>query len=213
MHRYETLFFDLDGTLARSDPGIIAGLRFALENMGVFLDEGVDLSWCIGPSLLETFVHFLGDEDKAHAAIAHYRTYYRSQGVLEASLYPGIEEVLKALTQAGRTLAVVTSKPTVFARKMVFHLGILGYFEEIYGSTLDGRYTDKAQLLGFVLGTGAFEAPCVMIGDRKYDILGARAHGLDCIGATWGYGTKDELEAAGPTHLCSSPIGLLSQVG
>ncbi|MBS7458369.1 HAD-IA family hydrolase [Coralloluteibacterium stylophorae] len=205
-----TLFFDLDGTLIDSAEGIYACARHAMESVGAEVpDTGVLRSW-IGPPLRDTFhLHFEADAGRAAAALAAYRDLYDREGWCMFHVYEGIPELLAALADAGHRMAVVTSKGEAFAQKVLASLPFGGRFGTICGTSADGSRRAKPDLVAEALRRlGAQAADAVMIGDRRYDILGARAHGLRGIGVLWGFGDRVELEDAGADAIAESPQAL-----
>ena len=164
------------------------------------------LLWCIGPPLKASFARLLGDEARAQDAVALYRERFTDTGLYENDLYAGIPETLQALHAAGKRLFVATSKPHVYASRIVGHFGIADHFERVFGSELDGTRVDKTELLAYALAeTGTEPKDAVMIGDREHDILGARANNVATVAVTWGYGAPDELTAAKPDATCDAP--------
>lgn len=160
----------------------------------------------IGPPLLASFESLLGSE-RAADALSLYRERFGDIGWQENRPYDGIRELLESLTAKDRTLYVATSKPQVFAQKIVEHFGLRDYFSTVFGAELDGRNADKVELLEFALSeSGATDA--VMVGDRKHDVIGALENGLSVIGVTWGYGSEEELRAAGADQIVASPGAL-----
>ncbi|MEM8645297.1 MAG: HAD family hydrolase [Pseudomonadota bacterium] len=204
--------FDLDGTLTDPKEGIIGCIRYALERLGAPQpDSDEDLTWCIGPPLLGSFEQLVGD--KAPEALALYRERFGDVGLFENAVYPGIRNVLEALKGEDRRLFVATSKPTVYATRILEHFELNGFFEHIYGSELDGTRADKTELLAWVLSRSELDASAtVMIGDRRHDVIGARNNGLDAIGVLYGYGSSAELSEAGARVLCEAPEDLLAQL-
>ncbi len=204
------VLFDLDGTLTASGPGILASVRHALTQLGEPVPDPGVLGSFIGPPLLDSFIGLCGlSPDRAHAAIAAYREYYSVAGQYENSVYAGIPELLSALKVAGRTLAVATSKAEVYAESILAHFGLYRHFDVVVGSELDGRRTAKAEVIAEVLAR--LERPAgagVMIGDRAHDVVGALAVGMPCVGVLWGYGTAEELTAAGTDALVGEPADL-----
>jgi len=189
--------FDLDGTLTDPKLGITNCIRHALERLDREAPPADDLTWCIGPPLLESFATLLGDRDEAEQALALYRERFSTVGLYENAVYPGIPDVLAACRQAGYRLVVATSKPTVYARRILDHFGLSRCFEAVCGSELDGTRSDKTELLRWVLAEHDIDAAsATMIGDRRHDIIGARNNGMHAIGVTYGYGSRDELTAA-----------------
>ena len=203
---YETILFDLDGTLTDPKPGITKSVRHALGKFGIDVASLDDLVPFIGPPLAQSFRDFYGfSERQSLEAVGHYREYFSDKGLYENRVYDGIPELLEALAARGRTAAVATSKPTVFAQKIIGHFGLSGFFRGIFGSNMDNTRTDKAEVIAHALaelGRGA--AGTVMVGDRKHDIIGARKHGMDSIGVSYGYGSPGELRDAGPNRIVGS---------
>jgi phosphoglycolate phosphatase len=203
----DAIFFDLDGTLTDPKPGITRSIRYALQRLGHHTVPGEDeLTWCIGPPLRASFVRILGAEDDADRAVSLYRERFSDIGLYENAVYDGIAEVLKALGESGRRLFVATSKPHVFAERIVAHFGLRRHFEHVFGSELDGTRVDKSDLLAYALKTTAVDpAKTLMIGDRSHDMVGAKNNGMKGIGVLYGYGTPEELTGAGALHLCATP--------
>jgi phosphoglycolate phosphatase len=208
-----TLFFDLDGTLTDPKPGITGSIQYALAKLGREVPSQDDLAWCIGPPLRASFVTLLGGEEHADRGVELYRERFGDVGLFENSVYPEIEGVLGKLSQAGFRMFVATSKPHVFARRIVDHFGLAQHFQHVFGSELDGTRVHKADLIAYALQqTGADPSHSLMIGDRSHDVLGAKANGIDAIGVTYGYGSREELIAAGARQLCVSPQAVLDVI-
>ncbi len=201
------VLFDLDGTLTDPQPGIVGCVRHALEGMGASYDG--DLDWCIGPPLGPSFGLILGTDDPATVAEALrlYRERFAAVGLYENRVYDGVPECLARLREAGLPLYVATSKPLVFARTILDHFGLAPYFDGVYGSELDGRLSLKGDLIAHLLERERPSAP-IMAGDREHDVIGARQNGVPCIGATYGYGSPEELDEAGAVILCDSPAAV-----
>jgi len=196
--------FDLDGTLTDPYQGITRCISHALLALGRPAPPQMDLRWCIGPPLKNSFARLLAsDDDKlAEEAVAIYRERFGSVGLFENEVYGGIPEALTALQEVGHILYVATSKPTVYAKQIVEHFDLQRYFRAIHGSELDGTRSDKTNLISHILQSeGIASSETLMIGDRKHDMIGAKANGVCGIGVLWGYGTQDELEASG-AHAC-----------
>jgi phosphoglycolate phosphatase len=209
------VLFDLDGTLSDSAPGILGALRSALAANGVPpLDPQTERS-LLGPPFYESLPPLIGGEEKLPAVLAAYRERYGAGGLFDCTAYPGIAQVLAGARAAGRRLAVATSKPERFAVPVVEHLGLAGYFETIGGDDLDGSRPTKALVIDEVLARlGRPDAADVlMVGDREHDVFGARAHGIRCLGAQWGYAAPGELEGAGAEPLCADPYALFAALG
>ena len=198
------LFFDLDGTLTDSGPGIANSVAYALKHFGISVGDRRELYPFIGPALMDSFMEYCGfSREQALEAIKKYREYFVEKGMFENAVYPGIPELLAGLKKQGRRLAVATSKPEVFAQQILEHFGLSGYFQTITGSCLDGSRSQKAEVIACTLerlGLGA-GADVLMIGDRRQDIEGARACGLPAAGVLYGYGSAEELTQAGALYL------------
>lgn len=166
----------------------------------------------VGPPLEETLARLIDDRSKIPAAVALYRERYGTQGYLENAVYPGIEAALDTLHSAGAALFVATSKPTVFATRILEHFGLSRYFRRVYGSELDGARSNKIDLLRHVCAAENISGG-MMVGDRAQDIVAALAVGLTPVGALWGYGSREELEEAGARLLCLRPAALTSVPG
>jgi len=202
------VLFDLDGTLTDPREGIVACLKYALLGLGHDCPSDLDLARFIGPPLKESFAVLLhtADRKQINAAVELYRQRFSSKGMLENTVYPGIHSALTTLRGRGALLFVTTSKPRVFAERIVEHFGLKEYFCAVYGSELDGTRSDKGDLIAHVLQAESLSPhSTVMVGDRAHDILGAKAHAVFPIGVLWGYGSSDELIAAGATTLCAKP--------
>ncbi|WPO44432.1 HAD family hydrolase [Tardiphaga sp. 42S5] len=202
----DTVFFDLDGTLTDPKIGITGSIQYALEKLGIPVPTQDELTWCIGPPLRASFVALLGGEKDADRGVELYRERFGTIGLFENTLYPGIADTLTAVTAPGRRLFVATSKPHVFADRIIDHFGLRKYFTRVFGSELDGTRVDKSDLLRYALDeTSTDPARAIMIGDRKHDIIGAANNGIPAIGVLYGYGGREELTSAGARHLVASP--------
>lgn len=209
---YKVILFDLDGTLTDTGPGVTNAVAYTLEKYGIAVPDRTELYRFIGPPLHESFMRFYGfSEEKAFEAVEVYREYYRDKGLFENTIYHGMEQVLKQLTEAGKTLLVATSKPEVFARRILEKLEIADYFAYIAGANLDGSRTKKEDVIAYALQEGHVEdiSETVMVGDREYDIFGAKKFGMDSIGVLFGYGSREELETAGATHIAEDVEDIL----
>ena len=201
------LLVDLDGTLTDPAEGIVGSFRFALAAMGRAAPTDSDLTWIIGPPLRQSFAKMLGGADRTEEALAIYRTRYGSDGLFEAKVYESAPEALARLKRAGTQLFLCTSKPAVYARRILSHFDLGRYFDETYGSGLDGGLEDKADLIAHILAEQRLDADdCVMLGDRRHDVEGAGRNGIPTIGALWGFGGERELREAGAAALCAAPV-------
>lgn len=209
------ILIDLDGTLLDPKPGIVASFQFALRGLGLLVPPTEALLDIIGPPLRTSLSQHGVAPGDVETALSLYRENYTGSGgtrppaMYDATVYPGIEGALDALRRADCRLIVATSKPHVYARPILREKGLAPYFAAIYGAELDGTRDDKAELIAYIVKTEQVDpAQALMIGDRKYDIIGAAANGLRSIGATWGYGSMTELRDAGASALCPKPQGL-----
>jgi len=204
----KTALFDLDGTLTDPREGITRSIAHALDRMGVAPPPLEDLVFAIGPPLRASFARLLGTDSReaVERAIALYRERFADVGLFENRPYDGVAAMLEALRTSGVRLIVATSKPTVYARRIVERFALAPHFEEVHGCELDGTREDKRDLLAHLLPRHAI-APgrAVMIGDRGVDMRAARHHGLHALGALWGYGSCAELEEHGAHRLCEAP--------
>jgi phosphoglycolate phosphatase len=206
------LFFDLDGTLTDSAPGITRCLAHAFAQLGATVPSEGELRSCIGPPLDHTFRRLLPSLDDAGIAraIALYRERFVAHGMYENAVYAGIPECLAQLRSARRRLFVVTAKPERFAKEIVRHFALGEFFEGVYGPSEDGALHDKGELIAHVLRCEGLDAGGVtMIGDRAHDVRGARQNGARSLGALWGYGSRAELEQAGAHALVASPAEIV----
>jgi phosphoglycolate phosphatase len=203
----DAIFFDLDGTLTDPKPGITRSIQYALQKLGhAAIPTEDELTWCIGPPLRASFVRLLGAEEHADRAVSLYRERFSDIGLFENRVYNGIAEVLTTLSQSGQRLFVATSKPHVFARRIIEHFGLRHHFEHVFGSELDGTHVDKSDLLAYALKTtSADPSKALMIGDRSHDMVGAKNNGMQGIGVLYGYGSKEELLGAGARQICATP--------
>jgi phosphoglycolate phosphatase len=199
------LLFDLDGTLMDPAQGIIGSVRHALAALDAAVPAFEALRWVIGPPLRPSFEKLLGGRERVEEAIELYRVRYRGGAMFDAVVYAGIEEALVALARA-RTLVLATSKPHVLAKPILAHFGLDRHFAAVHGAELDGRNDDKGDLIGHILETHAIDPiDALMVGDRKFDVLGASRHGIATIGVLWGHGDELELSEAGAAALCRHP--------
>lgn len=201
------VYIDLDGTLTDPFEGIAKCICHALQRLGEPPPPDNDLRRYIGPPLLDTFGDLVG-EKRAPLALEYYRERFSDVGWRENIPYAGIHDALETITLGGHRCFVATTKPHVFARRIVEHFGMTGYFVDVYGSELDGTRTDKTELLAWARAGSGSAAECVMIGDRYHDMVGARNNAFRAIGVTWGYGSPEELRDAGAIALAASPTEL-----
>lgn len=204
------VFFDLDGTLTDPKIGITKSVAFALSQRGYPVPDLDDLTWVIGPALIDSFERLVVSDPEQ--ALALYRERYTDVGLFENSVYSGIPEALTALTGAGFSASVATAKPHVYARRITTHFGLSRFFAHEFGPELDGTRNDKGELLAYALETTGIKAgDSIMVGDRIHDINAARAVGMRCVGVTWGYGDSAESDQA--DFQCASPQDLPVVIG
>ena len=201
------LFFDLDGTLIDTQEGLTKAIQVSLEKMGEKdIPTSHELRWCIGPPLWNSFEVLLGPGADIGEAMDYYREYFTDDGMYQADVYDGIGEMFDSFHQVDAQMFIATSKPAIYAQEIIEHFGIHAHVERLFGSELDGTNSDKTELLKFALDeTGADPAKSVMIGDRQFDIFGARNNDIPSVGALWGFGDPDELHLAEADSLAGAP--------
>lgn len=205
---YEVILFDLDGTLIDSGEGITNSVAYSLKKYGIEVSDRTKLHCFIGPPLHESYQRFYGfSEEKAKEAVEYYREYYRKKGIFEHLVYEGIEDMLQKLYHNGKKLAVATSKPEVFAKKILEGQDFAKYFTCIAGANLDGTRTQKKEVILYALkrlGIKDFSGT-IMVGDREHDIAGARQAGISSVGVLFGYGSYEELKGAKADYIVEKP--------
>lgn len=204
MKKYTNILFDLDGTLTDPKTGITKSVAYALKSFGIEVKDLNSLCKFIGPPLRISFRDYYGfNEDDCFKAIEKYREYFRETGIFENEVYPGVENLLKNLKQSGRHLFIATSKPTVFATRILEHFNLLRYFDYIAGSELDGSRDSKSEVIKFALKENGLTdlTNVVMVGDREHDVIGAIENNIDVIGVLYGYGDRAEIEKASATYI------------
>jgi phosphoglycolate phosphatase len=208
------LFFDLDGTVTDPREGITRSISHALSTLNRPVPALESLAGFIGPPLAQTFRTLLATTDDAliRSAVHAYRERFASTGIFENRVYPGIPTALEALASRGFQLYLVTSKPAVYAQRIVEHFALAKYFATIYGPALRDLNGDKVRFVRRALEAERLDPTTVaVIGDRKEDMVGARQNGVSSVGVTWGYGSREELEGA--DHIVNSPSELVSWLG
>jgi phosphoglycolate phosphatase len=210
------LLFDLDGTLTDPLVGIGRSLQHAMARMGREPPALEALARYVGPPLRDTLAELLGSDDPAmvERAVRHYRERFGDVGLFENTVYAGVPDAVAALAARGHRLLVATSKPTIYARRIVERFGFGRWFQGVHGSELDGRNVDKVDLIRVVLKAEGLEAGATwMIGDRAPDVRGGRANATRTAGVLWGYGSETELRAAEPDALLRTPADLAALDG
>lgn len=200
----KNVFFDLDGTLTDSREGILNGFEYALNHFGIELVDRKYAEKFIGPSLADSFkneYHF--DEEQTILAIAKYREYYSERGLKESKLYDGIKELIIELAKNNINVILATSKPQTFSEEILENYGLKQYFRFISGATLDGTRGRKADIISYALENlkPINIEECIMVGDRFYDVDGAKENNMKCIGVTYGFGSEEELRKAGADYI------------
>ncbi|OTG90584.1 HAD-IA family hydrolase [Acinetobacter sp. ANC 3813] len=212
----KNILIDLDGTLTDPKVGITGSARYGLAKIGHAVDENTNLDWIIGPPLKASLAKILNvalDDELAEQALLGYRERFSVTGLFENEVYPQVAETLAALKQQGYKLFVATAKPTVYAQQILEHFALAPFFCKIYGSELSGERTNKGELIAYILEQEQLiAAECLMVGDREYDILGARRNGMDSIAVTYGYGSAEELAHAQPKAQIQSFADLLQVI-
>lgn len=208
----KTVLFDLDGTLTDSGEGIINCAIQALEHFGLPIPSREEMRVFVGPPLHETFQRFGVPADKTEEAIRVYRSRYIPTGMFENTPYPGIKELLETLKKENYTLYVATSKPEEMSVTILERFGLAPYFDRICGASIDSSRSTKDAVIAYLLEQSGAKEDMVMVGDTKYDVLGAKAHGIPAIGVSWGYGSADEMEEAGAIGIADTMEQLLELI-
>lgn len=203
---YDIILFDLDGTLTDPKEGITRSVQYGLKYLGIEETNLDNLIKFIGPPLTDSFKEFYGlDEEKTQMAILKYRERYEDVGIFENGLYDGIEDILKSLKETSKKIALATSKPEVFAKRILEKYNVAQYFDEVVGSTLDGGLGTKEMVIREVFNRLNLKEKelknVIMVGDRKHDIIGAKACNIKSIGVKFGYAEENELKEAGADYI------------
>jgi len=212
MKNYSVVFFDLDGTLSDPKIGITKSVQHALQKAGVMVNDLDELEPFIGPPLQVSFQEIYGFNDtQITQAIRDYRERFTERGMFENKLYEDIPALLAHLKQQGYILTIATSKPTVFAEQIIKYFQLESYFDLVVGSHLDGSRSAKGEIIAKVLQQldSYPKEQFIMIGDRKYDLIGARENQIDAIGVTYGFGSLEELKNEEPTYIADHVNDLL----
>lgn len=206
-NKYSYVLFDLDGTVTDPEEGITKSVQYALQHFSIEVQERRELYKFIGPPLKDSFMEFYGfTEQQAGEALLKYRERFEVTGWRENVVYDGMEKLLRHLRSRGKRIMLATSKPEVFAEQILVYFGLRDYFDFVGGASLDGRRNYKADVIRYVLDANGISSreKAVMVGDRKFDILGAKEFGLETVGVLYGYGDREELTTAGADHLVES---------
>ena len=212
MKKYDYCFFDLDGTVIDSASGVTGCVRYALEKLGVPAAPERDLTCFIGPTLHYGFSTFCElNEVDTDRAVALYREKYSAGGLFDCRVYDGLEETLRELTARGVICVLATCKPYTYANRILAHLGLDKYFSFVSGPELSGVRNEKHEVIAYALEQLRIPSSSrvLMVGDRASDVTGARQNNIDTVGVSWGFGTREELEAAKAYAVIDTPQELL----
>lgn len=208
---YNTILFDLDGTLTDPAEGITGAVAYSLEKMGLEPEDRSALISFIGPPLFDSYAQRYGfNEEQTRQAVTYFRDYFQRQGIFENKVFDGIPELLQDLRKAGKTVVLASSKPELFCKQILEHFNLLSWFDFVAGATFDERRVAKADVIRHALDSMQLtpDAHTIMVGDRMHDAEGARKLGLDCIGVEYGYGSEEELKAAGCVRIVPTVAAL-----
>jgi phosphoglycolate phosphatase len=197
------IFFDLDGTLTDPAEGITNSVAYALERFGITVKNKSDLNCFIGPPLKESFQRYFDlNEEQSKKAVSIYREYFSVKGIFENKLYDGIDAMLRTIVDNGKRPVLATSKPEVFAQKILDHFDIKKYFTCVSGSLLDGTRIDKHDVIEHAMSLLNIDCRdnCIMVGDRMHDVIGAKKSNMKVIGVEYGYGSYTELQTNGADY-------------
>ena len=212
---YKNILFDLDGTLTDPGIGITNSVLYALKKFGIEVEDRTVLYKFIGPPLKDSFEKYYGfSEAESDLAVKYYREYFRVKGIYENEPYNGIKELLTELKNRNKSIILATSKPEEFAIEILKHFDLYEYFDFIAGATMDERRNKKDEIILYALDSCNITdlSSTIMVGDREYDILGAKRAGLDSIGVLYGYGDYEELQSAGATYIAESVEDVLKVI-
>ena len=208
----KSILFDLDGTLTDSGEGIINCATLALEHFGLPVPSREEMRVFVGPPLSETFQKFGVPAENVDEAIAVYRSRYIPIGKFENTPYPGIRELLETLQNHGHKLYVATSKPEGMSVDILEHFDLAKYFTRICGAAMDMSRNSKEAVIDYLLKECGEDANRIMVGDTTFDVIGAKAHGIPCIGVSWGYGEVKDMDNAGAAAIAYSMDELLKLI-
>jgi len=212
---YKYILFDLDGTLTNPEIGITSSVMYALEKFNIKVEDRKELHPFIGPPLTYSFQTYYGlSEADSELAVKYYRERFSVKGLYENEVYDGVEKMLQELKKSGKTLIIATSKPEEFTLKILAHFDLLKYFDFVAGATMDGSRGEKADVIRYALEISGIEekSQAIMIGDRKYDILGAKENGIDSMGVLFGFGDYEELTNAGANYIAKTVADIIEYI-
>ncbi len=212
---YNTILFDLDGTLTDPGIGITNSVAYALKKWNITVSDRSELYKFIGPPLMDSFEKYYGfSQEQCRAALGFYREYFAEKGIFENKVYDGIPQLLSAIKKQGKKVVLATSKPDEFAVTILKHFGLFGYFDFIAGASMDETRNKKSDVIAYALEALGLEdtKELLMVGDRDCDVLGAARFGIDSLGVTYGYGSPYELKTAGATYIVDKVSDILSYI-
>ena len=199
LYLFDYILFDLDGTIVDTKVGIINGIKYAINKLKLPELNEATMESLIGPPLKKSFMKVFGvDSEKGDEIVLAYREYYMSTGIEECSLYPGIAELLVKLHKMNKKILLATSKPSIMANHILTYFDLYKYFHFVAGSELDGSRVVKSEVIRYAIDNADCDdaEKCLMIGDRIYDIEGAKNFGIKTIAVKWGFGSKNEFADA-----------------
>lgn len=211
MLMYDTVLFDLDGTLTDPYEGIANAVTYAMRRIGRADPSASELKAFIGPPIFDSFFKMCGGDGNAvDRAVFYYREYYMDKGKFENKVYDGVIDMLDKLKSQGITLAVATSKPEAVSVEILERFRLANSFDVIAGASLDKSRAEKSKVIEYALDMCGVrdKSRVIMVGDRKYDVIGAKNNGLGCIGVLYGYGDRAELSEAGADFIVTTPQGV-----
>lgn len=212
---FDTILFDLDGTLTDPGEGITNSVAYTLGKYGIEVSDKRELYKFIGPPLVDSFMKYYGfDEAEALQAVEYYREYFRDTGIFENKVYDGVEDMLRRLHADGKRVVLATSKPEEFAVRILQHFDLKKYFTVVAGASMDSSRSKKGDVIAYALSMcpGICKTTAVMIGDREHDIIGAKQNSLKSVGVLYGYGNEDELKKAGADCIAATPAEILKLI-
>ena len=210
---YNYILFDLDGTVSDTGEGIYNGVKYALEKYGITENNKTTLNNFIGPPLVDSFMKYYSfSKEKALQAVEYYREFYKSKGIYQNTLYNGISELIKTLKQQGKKVILATSKPQPFAEIILKQYDLLKFFDCVVGATFDDSLNYKSDVIRVALENSGVtdKSMAIMIGDRHYDIEGAKENNIDSIGVIYGYGDLEELKNADANYIAENTQDILN---
>ena len=212
---YDTVLFDLDGTLTDPGEGITNSVSYALRKYGIEVTDRRELYKFIGPPLVDSFMKYYDfSQEEALKAVEYYREYFRDKGIFENRVYEGVEDMLTQLHANGKRLVLATSKPEEFALRILEHFDLRKYFTVVAGASMDSSRSKKGDVIAYALSMcdSIDKNTAIMVGDREHDIIGAKENDLKSIGVLYGYGSEDELKNSGADYIVPTPSDIINLI-